>query len=182
MDEVRERYVALLMQDPELYGFSEVKFIHGAQVFTNRAVRLRCQYTCTETRQSDCSPPYTPTAHETREILDEYKYGVMLRREEPFGRRDHREVWSEFAAQVLKIEREAIVRGYPRAFALAIGNCLYQHHDDHLRPCEYPGKNRPTLEALGIEIKDTLEMVQWHGHVSRSTDDPLQMFALLLLE
>ena len=182
MDEVRERYVALLMHDPELYGFNEVKFIHSAQVFTNRAVRLRCQYTCSQTRQSDTVPPHTPCSGETREILDEYKYGLIIRREEPFGKRDHRQVWKEFAEQVLKIEHESLLRGYPRAFAFAIGNCLYQHHDDHLRPCDYLGKHRPTLESLGIEIKDTLEMVQWHSYIQRESGEPLQMLALLLLE
>ncbi|MBI5155048.1 hypothetical protein HZA57_07405 [Candidatus Poribacteria bacterium] len=180
--EVREKYIARMLNDPADFNLSEAKFIHSAQVFTARAVRLRCQYTCSHTRQSDTTPPHSPSADETRGVLDEYKFGLMLRREDPAEPRDHLAFWPDFSRTVLGIERECLVRGYPRAFALGIGNCLYVHHDDSLRPCDYAGKARPTLEAIGVELKETLEMVHWEGYLHRETGDPFQVFALLLLE
>ncbi|MCB2155118.1 DUF2284 domain-containing protein [bacterium] len=180
--EVRERYVARIMNDPAVFGLTEAKFIYSSQIFVNRSVRLRCQFTCDETRQSDLTPPYSPTVEETREMLGEYKYGLIVRLEEPFGQRDHLKVWSDFSGTVLHTEKECLKRGYPRAFALAIGTCLYLHHDDRFRPCEFPGKQRPTLEALGIELKDTLEMVHWGDLINRDEDDPFQLFGVLLLE
>jgi predicted metal-binding protein len=179
---VRERFIARVMQNPEGFGLSEAKFIHTPQVFTSPSVRLRCQYHCSQMRQSDFVPPHTPRHDETRQILDEYKYGLMLRREEPFGQRPAGQMWQEFTANLLRIETESQVRGYTRAFAIGIGNCLYLHHDDSLRPCDFPEKRRPTLEALGVELHETLEMILWHQHLVRTAEEPFQMFALLLLE
>lgn len=183
MRELRERFVAMVVNDPGLYGLSEARFVHAPQVFTMRGVRLRCQYACSMTRQSDFSPPHSPTSDETRAVLEEYRYGLLLRREEP-GRHgmDPGALYGPFADRVLAIEAECWTRGYPRAFVPAIGTCLYQHHDDSLRPCEYASKCRPTLEAIGVELRDTFEMVQWQQYLSREPDGPMQLFALLLLE
>lgn len=182
MRELRERFVALMVNDPGLYGLSEVRFVHAPQIFTTRAVRLRCQYACSMTRQSDFSPPHSPTSSETREVLDEYRYGLLLRREEHGGRAGSQAIYAPFADRVLAIESECWSRGYPRAFVPAIGTCLYQHHDDSLRPCDYASKMRPTLEAIGVELRDTFEMVHWQQYLNREPDGPLQLFALLLLE
>ncbi len=179
---VRERYVALLMNQPAEFGLSEVKFVHMPQISVGRAVRLRCQYACSHTRQSDLVPPHSPSSGETREILDEYRYGLFMRREEPFGERHPDNLWREYTEQILRIERDATTQGYRRAFALAIGTCLHMHEDDTLRPCEFNGKARPTFESVGIDLKETLEMIQWHGLLAREPDDPFQLFSILLLE
>jgi predicted metal-binding protein len=180
--ELRERFLGRLINEPGLYGLTEAKFIHTPQIIALRSVRLRCQYTCSQSHQCSTTPPLTPTAPEVRELLDEYKFGMMLRREEPFGQRDHREVWAEFAAEVDRLEADTLSRGYPRAFAVGVGNCLYLHTGDHLRPCDYPAKHRPTLEAIGIELKETFEFLHWQPHLTRAESDPFQLFALLLVE
>ncbi len=179
---VRERYIAQLVNRPAEHGLAEAKFVHMPHISVGRAVRLRCQYKCAHTRQSDLTPPHSPTAAETREILDEYRYGLMIRREEPFGERAHADVWREFTELVLGIEAESMSQGYRRAFALAIGTCLHMHHDDSLRPCEFGGKARPTFESVGIDMKETLDMIQWHGLLAREDGEPFQLLALLLLE
>jgi len=180
--EVRERYVGRLLREPADFGLSEVKFIHSPQILTSQAVRLRCRYTCCHAHQSATTPPMSPDARETAVVLEEYRFGLILRREEPISDRDIREVWREFAGSVLGLENECMLRGYPRALAIAIGTCLYQHTDDTLRPCEYPSKSRPTFEAVGIELRDTLEMVHLQDYAVREAGDPLQLFSVLLLD
>jgi predicted metal-binding protein len=91
-------------------------------------------------------------------------------------------VWEEFSESMLTLEKQCLMRGYPRAFTLAIGNCLAPFAEEHIRPCDYPSKARPTLEALGIELKETLEIVHWGGMLVRGEDEPMQLFGLLLLE
>jgi len=182
MKELREKFLGLLLQDPERFGMTEARFVHSPQVIVTRSVRLRCQYTCLQSRQCDLTPPMTPTSGETRAVLDEYKFGFMVRREETFGQREIRNVWREFADHMIHLEEECIVRGYPRSFALGIGNCLYLHHGDSLRPCDYPGKSRPTLESLGVELKDTFEILNWEEHLVREPGETFQMFGLLMIE
>lgn len=182
-EELREKFLARVIRDPSEFGASEARFIHAHQVMTAGSPRLRCQLSCSQTLQSVTTPPHTPRHDEVRAMLDEHRYGLLLRRDEPYGARPAREAWNAFSTAMLALERECLGRGYPKAFALAIGNCLAPlAEDDGARPCDYPGKARPTLEAIGIDLKETLELVHWSGYLSRGGDEPFCMFAVLLLE
>ncbi len=200
--EDRETYMARVLQRPALLDFSEIRFIYAAQVTISHSVRWRCQYTCEQAHQSTLSPPFCPPPEETRRVLEEYRYGLMVRREaattpaeaaargakaaaeeeEKKRARDFREVWADFSRRVREFEHECFIRGYPRAFALAIGNCLFGHLDDSLRPCDFPDKNRPTFESVGIDLHETLSMINWESHLLRDPGDPFQMFALVMME
>lgn len=181
--EIREKYVARLINDPFTHGFTEIKFIHMPQIVTARWVRQRCQYMCLAARQSDLCPPFSPSAEDTAKMIDEFKFGLFVRREIPLPfEKDHRELWADFADAMTAAENESFVRGYGKAFALAAGNCIYCHHDDSIRPCDYPGKKRPTLEAVGVNLHDTLDMIGWEHYLIRDAEDPFQFFGLLLLE
>ncbi|MCC5876958.1 MAG: hypothetical protein JJU11_12125 [Candidatus Sumerlaeia bacterium] len=180
--EVREKFVARLLNNPESIGFTEVKFVHSPQLQLSHAVRMRCQYTCSAAGESHLSPPGSPDPERVEKMLLEYKFGVMVRREIPHPFPDDvGEVWREFQQSLIEAENESFIRGYGNAFAMAAGNCLYCHHDNSLRPCNYAGKSRPTFEALGINLQETLSMIAWEHLLVRDTDDPFQLFGLLLL-
>ncbi|MCC6546974.1 DUF2284 domain-containing protein [Candidatus Sumerlaeota bacterium] len=180
---MRERYIARLMSEPWQQNFTAIKFVHMPQIVVNPWVRQRCQFLCTQSRQSDLCPPFSPNAAETAKVLEDYKFGLMIRREEtvPFTR-EVREVWREFQDALVEVENESFVRGYGKAFAMATGNCVFCHHDDSLRPCEFIGKRRPTMEAIGINLYDTLDMIGWRDMLFREVEEPLNLFGLLLLE
>ena len=56
------------------------------------------------------------TAVETREMLDEYRYWLIVRREEPFGQRDSVKMWHEFdEAMRIICRRSALMRGGARS-------------------------------------------------------------------
>lgn len=181
--EVREKYVARLMNDPATHGFSEIKFVHTPQIVTGKWVRLRCQYVCQAARQSELVPPFSPTVADTVGMLDEYKFGILVRREIPMPPPVPRDdMWHEFQESLLRAEKECFLRGYGKAFALGVGNCLFCHTDDSLKPCEFPWKSRPTLESIGVNLYDTLDMIGWDMYIVREPSEPFQMFGLLLLE
>lgn len=181
--EVRELFVARLMKHPEDFGLSEVKFIHAPQIIVAQSSRLRCQYLCQQQRQSANCPPFSPTHTDMRTVLDEYRFGVMVRRETKFADADEPMAeWAQFQSSMLEAEGESFRRGYSKAFAVAIGNCIYQHLDDSMRPCDFEGKSRPTLEAVGVNLTDTLEIIGWDRWLVREPGEAFQMFGLLLLE
>lgn len=181
--EVREKYIARLLKHPDSLGFTEIKFVHAPQLQLRHGVRLRCQYTCTAAGTSPTSPPRTPDVKQVEAMVEEFKFGIMVRREVPHPfPADLGEMWREFQQGLLEAENEAFIRGYGNAFALAAGNCLYCHHDDSMRPCLFAGKTRPTLEALGINLKETFEMIAWEQYLLREPEEAFQIFGLLLLE
>ncbi len=181
--EVREKYIARLCQHPEEHGFSEIKFIHSPQITISRWVRQRCLYTCSQKHKLDVSPPMSPTAEDTFKTLDEYRFGLMLRREEELPRSDGvEEMWLDFERSMVEAENEAFIRGYGKAFCIGAGNCLFCHHDNEMRPCQFGTKTRPTLEAIGVNLYETFEMIAWEKYLVRQESDPFQLFGLLLLE
>ncbi len=182
--EVREKYIARMMSMPQDYGFTEVKFMQAAQVITGSWVRLRCQYLCKPDRQALLSPPNTPESEDMAGLFEDYKTGLMMRREIEVNEIldiGAEQMWAEFQDAMIRAENEAFIRGYGRAFCVGVGNCIFCHHDDSIRPCGYPEKRRPTLEAVGINLHDTLDMIGWQSLLVRDPGDPFQLFGLLLL-
>lgn len=181
--EVREKYIARIMTEPAAHGFTEIKFVHTPQICIGKWVRLRCQYVCRQRRQSDLCPPFSVTAEDTSRMLEEYRFGLFVRREIAMpAERPMADHWLEFQQSLVDAESEAFVRGYGKAFAIAAGNCLFGHLDDTMRPCDFSFKSRPTLEAVGINVQDTLDMIGWDMLQVREPHEPFQIYGLLLLE
>lgn len=184
MVELREKYIARLLNEPQRHGFTEIKLFNTPQVTVSRWVRQRCWYLCKAAGESSTTPPATPDGESTRLTLEEYKFGVVLRREVPFAEmeQDAAAVWLAFQNSLVEVENQAFVRGYGKAFAIASGNCLFCHHDDRFRPCDFPGKRRPTLESIGVNLYDSFAQMAWEDYLLRGPGEPFQLFALVLLE
>lgn len=181
--EIREKFVGRLMNNPADFGFTRVKVVNTPQVQTARWVRHRCRYICLSPGDGATTCPNTPTADETSQLLDEYKVGLMVHREIPAPvPEDLTESWKSFQDALVYAENESFKRGYGKAFAVGAGNCLFAHHDDSWRPCQYDGKRRPTLESVGVNLFDTLDLIGWDDLLIRDPDDPFHLFGLLLLE
>lgn len=180
--DTRDAYMSRVLQNPASMDFTEVRFIYSAQIAVGAGIRQRCQYSCAHAHQTTLSPPLSPDAPATRHLLDEYRYGLIVRREVPISDEDFNRIWRRFSEKMLEFEQESFIRGYPKAFVPAVGSCLFGHADDSLRPCEYAGKSRPSLEAIGINLGETLDLIGWEAYITRDADEPFQMFSFLMLE
>ncbi|MDX1972971.1 MAG: DUF2284 domain-containing protein [Candidatus Sumerlaeia bacterium] len=178
----RERFIRLLMQNPEDFGLSGTRFLYTKNVVLSGCSRMRCNFDCLCNEKQYFHPPQTPSVEECRQLFTEYRYGLMFRKEVPCEPTPELSVWADFANMIRGIERQCFLDGYPRALAMAVGTCQYLHRNDSFRPCLYPNKHRPTFEALGIELLNTLEFLAWHEYAHRNEGDPFQLFALLMLE
>ncbi|MGF1571701.1 MAG: DUF2284 domain-containing protein [Sumerlaeia bacterium] len=178
----RERYIHKLIQEPELFGLSGTKFLYTKNIVLSGCSRMRCNFDCLCDEKKYFHPPHTPSVDECHALFTEYRFGLLFRQEVEAKPTPSLSKWTEFAAHIRGIERQCFLDGYPRALAIAIGTCQYLHRTDDFRPCDYPEKHRPTFEALGIELLNTLEFVAWHDFAHRNDDEPYQLFALLMLE
>ncbi len=183
--EPREKYIARLIQDPAAHGLTEARMVNMPQIVAAHWVRLKCQYSCRGGGNTVFYPPQTPTSHDTAEVMETYRFGLLVRHAAfpKGGERGAHDLLSEFQQSLLRIEEAAATRGYSRAFVYGAGNCVIcQGGDEDMRPCDYPGKARPTLEASGIDLAETLRMIAWDDYLLRKPGDPLSLFGLLLLE
>ena len=64
-------------------GATHAKQIHPSSVVTAPWVRLKCQSGCPNYDRSHFCPPETPTAEQTRAIIDSYQRAILFHKEAP---------------------------------------------------------------------------------------------------
>ena len=66
---------------------------------------------------------------------------------------------------MLNLESELRGIGYHKAHCLAAASCVFAPEESRERPCDYPHKSRPTLEAVSIDLPLMLEQINWEHYV-----------------
>ena len=111
-------------------------------------VRLKCQFGCSGYSQCLVCPPFTPTAEQTRQILDSYKRAILI----------HFEAEAEVKAIVADLERDIFLHGFWKAFGLGAGPCYFcKRCPVEDGECQHPEKARPAMEACGIDVFSTVK-------------------------
>ena len=93
------------------------------------------------------------------------------RRADPLGRE-----------ALARIEREAFLMGYYRAFAMASGPCRLCDECDTAGPCRHPDLARPAMEACGIDVFQTAREAGLPIRVVTHEKDTPNFYSLLLVE
>jgi predicted metal-binding protein len=152
-------------------GAIDAKVINTHQVVVNHWVRWKCRFGCQSYNTSLMCPPYTPTPDETRELLQEYKYGILFR----FKSSTSRNIAAE-------IERQVFLQGYPAALALTYGSChVCESCNLEAGYCRYPQETRPSMESCGINVFTTAENAGYTMTVKTSREEEYVRFGLLLV-
>ncbi len=160
-------------------GASVAKIIDANKIVTASWVRIKCQYGCGEYRQCLTCPPYSPTPDYTKEMIEHYSKALLIiydvaPEEEDRLRYKIREV-------VAEIERDIFLDGYYRAFGMAAGPCSFCDSCDVKRPCKYPHKARPSMEACGIDVFQTLRNLDLNIEVVKSENLPCTLCGAVLI-
>jgi predicted metal-binding protein len=153
-------------------GALEAKVIPASQVYTGEWVRLKCQFGCGGYGGCLCCPPHSPTPEQTRRMLSDYSTAILLHGHEG---RETKEI-------VVKLEREAFLSGYYKAFAMGCGPCYLCEKCAFDEGCRHPDEARPAMEACGIDVFRTARTAGFPIEVVTSTSCEQNYYALLLLE
>ena len=152
-------------------GARNAKIIDPKSAETSPWVRWKCQYGCGGYNSSLMCPPHTPTPEETRKVLDSYKKAILFEA----GRHDSKEI-------AAKMEREAFLSGYYKAFGLGAGPCPHCNSCAFDQGCRHPEEARPAMEACGIDVFATARKHGFTINVVRTSKDPQHYFGLILIE
>lgn len=153
-------------------------------VITAPWVRWKCQFGCDHYGKSWLCPPRTPTPEETRQTLDSYNRAILFHLEWTRGKQSGR-VIKDYFDNVVALERELFLDGFYRAFALLAGYCFTCREGCAVlqnQPCRFPLKARPSMEACGIDVFQT---VHDHGmplRTVRTQDETRNIYCLLLVD
>jgi predicted metal-binding protein len=172
-------------------GNVDAKLIKPNQVSVREWVRLKCQYGCDLYAKKLTCPPFTPTVEETKRMLSEYHEILLLKFEQyPITEKDHIRFMEELNKRedqandkTLKIEKELMLKGYYKAFALEPGTCN-KCNECAARPgeCRFPAVARPTPESLAIDMFETVKNAGWQMEVKTAPNQNWTNYALILVE
>lgn len=152
-------------------GAKSAKVISIDTVVTAPWTRMRCQYGCVGYGRRLSCPPYSPTAERTQAVLDCYKTGILM----------EGELW-KVNPILIALEREVFLSGYYKAWSLGEGPC-HQCDDCALEAgCRFPQQLRPSMEASGIDVFETVRNNGYEIDVVADYDCAAHYFGLVLVE
>lgn len=140
-----------LIQDAVDLGSVKVKVIPVRDITLGQWVRLRCQFGCSHFNQRFTCPTFTPTSDEMNDILMDYSRALVV--EAPRSTDVHH--------IILGLENRFKARGFFKAFGLDALPCNLCEVCTIETQCKYPEKARPTMQACGIDVSQTLLNIGW---------------------
>jgi predicted metal-binding protein len=164
------------------FGAAEAKVIDPRRVLTGAWVRMKCQYGSKHYGTSWCCPPHSPTAAETRQVLDGYTRGIIFRFRAAGD--DYLPKLIEFHDGIRDMEADLFKAGYYKAFAYLSGPCLLCKQCALLNgdACIKPGRARPSMEGSGIDVFGTVRDAGFEIHTLSQRGDESSRFCMILVD
>ena len=190
-------------------GASDARIISAEKVVVEDRVVLKCKVGCNNYGKTLACPPYTPSAEEFRKIVGEYRYALfmkftskaeadsdlqrnLLKFDTDIISQDVKDriekfwaAWKddkrEMLASVVKLEKEAMRKGYSLAIGFVSGPCqLCEKCNTKAGICEHPEMARYSEDAVGVNVKKTAK----NASICFSFPFPNnpESFALLLID
>ena len=166
-------------------GAEDARLIKAGDVAVRDWVRLKCRYGCSGYGNRLTCPPHSPTPDEFRRVLQGYGWAVLLKfRPKPEVDSELQKTYRFTLAResIVKLERAAFLKGYYSAFGLAAGGACPHCDECNLERCLHPRLARPAMEAVGIDVYETVRKAGFELEVVKSREEAPTYFALLLLK
>lgn len=165
-------------------GAVDARIIAVNNIVVANWVYWKCRFGCSGYGKSLMCPPYSPNPEQTRALLKEYKYGLLLKMK-PIGS-EYQLSWSDDRVRahhlLLELEREMFLRGNYSALSLTSGSCkLCEKCNVDGGPCIKSELARPSMESCGIDVFSTARNAGFDMKVLSSKDQEWYRFNLILV-
>ena len=155
-------------------GAKDCRSIKTSSIKTGPWVRNKCQYGCPGFGETLTCPPYSPTPDQTQRVLKSFKEAVLIHCDN--------EAKADISKIILKIEKEAFLSGFYKAFGMGAGPCRLCSSCNIKAACKHPYEARPSMEASGIDVFKTARNNGYKIEVLKSTNCKTNYFGLVLIE
>lgn len=162
-----------MVQKAGKIGFRQVVRLAPSQIRTAPWVRIKCRFGCVHFGSSLQCPPHTRTEVQTGRLLASYAEALLLV-DQPPGKAFHR--------RLLELEKEAFLSGFHKALAFGAGPCTVCETCDTGEPCRFPELARPSMEASGMDVYETVRRCGLTLAPVAAPDGYVKYIGLLLLE
>jgi predicted metal-binding protein len=152
-------------------GAEDARIIPVKEVVVAEWPRWKCRFGCPNYGKSLLCPPNSPTPDETRRLLNEYEYAILVKHDS--SKNDH--------PVLIELERHAFLSNLPKSLALGSGRCRLCDECNTSGSCVHPEQARPSMEACGIDVFSTALNAGYEMTVKTAKDQSYSRFSLLLL-
>jgi predicted metal-binding protein len=183
MEDLKSEIVKLI--DMAREAGAEAREIDAADVTVSDWVRFKCSWGCKGYAKHLGCPPYAPTPEETRRVLLEYRTALLIRFEgvpdiktiDPDAiPEDFHPMYKKLiiwiSDTIYRLEKTAFYDGFYKAFGMGAYPCIYCDHcvaEESVGPvdrsmkrlCRHMDKVRPSMEAAGIDVFETVRNAGW---------------------
>ncbi len=164
-------------------GVTAAKQIAPGSVITAPWVRLKCRFGCPVYNASHCCPPDTMTPEQTRTILDCYHRAILFHIEgsKAGGWKDR---FRQLKVMLTDLEGEIFKDGHYKAFVYLSGRCQVCAECAKPKgyPCSFPARARPSMEASGIDVFQTVRNNGFEINTLRDKSETSNNFCLMLID
>jgi predicted metal-binding protein len=141
-------------------GAVSAQIIPADEIAHDERTLYKCRYGCPAYGRYLTCPPYTPSPAEFSVALRKYKWALMIEANP-----------EDMDSLVVAVEHEAMRLGHYLALGLKAGPCLLcPECVPPGEPCREPQKARPSMEALGVLVFDTLNNIGIEQKLSTGTE------------
>ena len=132
-------------------GCTKAKVILTRTIAVGAWVKLKCQFGCPHYGKLLTCPPCSPTSDETSEILADYQKALLI----------HADSEIDMRGVAVELEGRLKGKGFIKAFGICAEPCDLCEVCTIEQGCKYPDKARPTMQACGININQTVSNNGW---------------------
>ena len=166
------------------YNFSDFQWIRTEDIVVSQWVRMKCVFGCSSYGRKGSCPPNTPSVPECREFFSEYSEAVVFRVQAQLEDPKKRSEWSaKMNSELLKIEREVFLSGFPRAFLLFLDECCLCKECPGTRiDCKNLKSCRPCPESLAMDVFATVRTCGYPIEVLKDYSQVMNRYSFLLID
>ena len=161
-----------LIQEAIGLGCTKAKVILTKTISMAHWMKLQCQYGCSHYGSLLTCPPFAPDTEEMSEVLSDYEKALLINASPETNVR-------EIVVQLESLLKE---KGFSKAFALAATPCDLCDPCTISTCCQYPEKARPTLQACGIDVNETVHNNGWGDLGKQTPCTPTHAIGLVLID
>ncbi len=166
------------------FDLPEFRWMPAEDIEVAQWVRMKCIFGCEDYGKNIACPPNAPPVADCERFLGEFSDAVVFRFAKSIPDSEKRKVWSRgINSKLLELEREVFLLGYQKAFILLMGGCpLCEECVSCPDDCRHPGSARPTAEGLAVDLFSTVRKVGYPLEVLRDQSEPMNRYAILLVQ
>lgn len=166
------------------HGASDFRWIDPAEIVVAQWVRLKCSFGCDSYGRNASCPPNTPSVADCRSFFREYSIGAIFRFTNAVMEPDDRFDWTrKVSMELLNLERDIFMAGYPKAFLLFMDCCNICKECAKTRDaCRNRKMARPSPQGMGVDVFATVRAFGFPIDVLTDYRQEMNRYAFLLLE